>query len=242
MNFFRKTINNFTAKIKHFPEFHLMIEAQEGIRRNEQAIATGQQYAFTNLKVYGDNQHESLPDALGTFADAGNQQVSIETDVLNSLSSFTNDLQPLLQQEMEIFKWRQVLETMKAEAEKSEAAAAKAKQYYDKMSASNGSKLSAAETDYNAKQRKAEDDRKNVEQQQAKLEVEERPYQAKFLENYMTSVNAMLQIRLSAAEKLVSLASEYQNGVDKIQEISEPTNSMKKLHEDLEKYNQIVIE
>ena len=237
MNFLRQTLN----KVKHFPEFHNMIDAYDHMKNSEQKIFIEQGQAYPAAKQYGSTQHESITEALEEISNSGTRQLAAENEALSSLSSFTNDLQPLLQQETEISKWREVCAKMDTEANKSKAAAEKANTQLQKAKLTN-SNVPKFEADYNAKQRKADDDLKNAQSQRQKLEEQEGPYKVKFLESYVTPVNGMLEIKIKAAESLKSIAPEFLDAAEKLQDLEHTTASLQKLIDDLEKYNQITIE
>lgn len=239
MNFLRQQFNKV---IKHFPEFHNMIDAYGEMKSSEQKIFVEQGVAFPALKQYGSKQHESIPIALEELSNAGVQQLAAENENLTSLSNFQNDLQPLLQQETEISKWRDICNKMDNEATKSKAAAEKAQTQSEKAKISNSSNAAKLEAEYNAKQRKADDDLKNAQSQRQKLEEQEGPYKVKFLESYVTPVNAMLEIKIKAAESLNSCAPDFGTAAEKLKDFENTTDSIQKLIDDLEKYNQIVIE
>lgn len=237
MKLLRQAIN----KAKHFPEFHNLADAFERWRHNEQNIFIEQGQAFAALKKYAEKQHESLPATLEEISTVGGRQLGAENETLTSLSSFQNDLQPLLQQENEISKWRDVCHQMESDAKKSEAAAEKSRISYEKAKASN-SNVPKAEADYNAKKRKADDDRKNADSQREKLNEQEAPYKVKFLESYVTPVQAMIDIRIKSAETLKGIAPDYLAAAEKFKEFETNNPSLQKLVDDLEKYNQITVE
>ena len=219
-----------------------MIDSYENMRSSEQKIFMGQGEAFPAIKQYGSKQHESIPVALEELNTAGSHQLGYENEALSALTSFQNDLQPLLQQETEISKWREVCSKMESEAAKSKSAADKAKISFEKAKISNASNLPKVEADYNAKQRKADDDQKNAQSQHDKLVEQEGPYKVKFLESFVTPINAMIEIRIKESEGLKTISSEFVNAAEKLHDLEKPTPSIQKLIDELEGYNQIVIE
>ena len=126
MNFFRSKLN----QVKHFTPFHDMILALNNVIKAEETIIKGQSKAFgEELRRYANSQKEDFVAALIAVADAGQQQVKLQQEVNSQFTTLPRDLQPLLQQETEMHKWREIVfkaidtaEKSRKEVEKAEAA------------------------------------------------------------------------------------------------------------------------
>lgn len=205
-------------KVKHFSEFHDMINQLELNRKAELEMIEGMRLAYgTEFKRYAQQQKGDLVDDLNNFINVGIEETNTVADNYNALSTLPNDLQPLYDQEAEMFKWREMCQATIDIASKSRAAQLKADQALNKAKITGQpAAIAKAEAALAAAQRKYEADNNSSIDQQESLKKQEMPYAVKFLESYLTPFSAMISLRIKTCEKLIDIADNYMAAAEKI--------------------------
>lgn len=222
-------------KVKHFPEFHNMIDSLETNRKAEQNIIEGHQKAYgSEYKSYAQKQKGDLPQYLTNMSDVGQSEISCIQDTFQSLSSFNHDLQTLLEQETEMSKLIKNYELATEQATKSRQAQEKAESGVNKAKLSgNPGNLAKAEALLQQAQRKYEADAGIAKEQKERLAQLENPYQIRFLESYITPLSAMFNLRMKTCEKLIEIADNYKTAAEKLHDFDD--DEIPKIQEELEK-------
>ena len=169
------------------------------------------------------------------------QETIIIKDSFVAVANFANDMQPLLQQEMEINKWRELCKQAQDLAKKSREDANRKEAAYNRAKVSGKqSDILKAETAYSAAQRKAEDDTNSANDQKKSLDEKEGPYKEQFLQSFVTPMTAVINLRIQEAEKLLQLTNQLDQAVDKVQDFhDESVDRYKKRYQQL---NAVVVE
>ena len=238
MNFFRSKLN----QVKHFTPFHDMILALNNVIKAEESIIKGQSKAFgEELRRYANSQKEDFVAALIAVADAGQQQVKLQQEVNSQFTTLPRDLQPLLQQETEMHKWREIVFKAVETAEKSRKEVEKAEAALNTSKArGNPADIAKKEAILASCQRKADDDTKSANDQKASLDEKEQPYREKFLDTFVSTLVASMNLRYKAAEQMFALADNFQEAAEKMHDFHDPSiDKYVEVHRELEK---VVIE
>jgi hypothetical protein len=218
-------MNFFFQKLRRFPEFHAVISSLETLSKSETTIVQGQGRAFAEeFRRYAKSQKGNFADALNSVCDAGSQQVKVQQEILSSLQKLPQDLQPLLAQEAEISKWREVSINADALAAKSREIAERAQANLQRAKSSGrAADIGKAESAFSAAQRKADSDQSSADDQKSSLEKKEAPFRAQFLESFVTPLSATIDVRYKAAERLLALADDFQAAAERIEDFPDPT-------------------
>jgi hypothetical protein len=211
---------------RHFPEFHAVIFGLASQSRAEATIVKGQTRAFSeDLRKYANNQRGDFIQDLLALADAGVGQYTLGTETSASLASLPQDLQPLLAQEAEMAKWRDICQVAKDNAAKSRAAADKAEANLNTVKAKKKSQsdIAKAEFAHAAAQRKAETDESSAADQQDALDKQEAPYRRKWLESLKAPLIAAINVRQSAAEKMIEVADQIEAAAARMHDFEDPS-------------------
>jgi hypothetical protein len=231
------------TKLRHFPEFHIAISALGDLNKSEASLVSSQAKAFgEEFRRWAKSQRgEDLNPALTEICQAGTQQVKLSQETAKNLENLGRDLQPLLTQETERSKRREVTASAQSDAEKSTAAAEKADATLSKLQ--NGGKpqeIAKAEAAAAAARAKAERERKAADDLKAKLDESEVPYRRKFLESLVTPLTAAINARHKTAEALFALAADFETAADHIHEVEDP--AIAKYQKELDDLEQVVVE
>lgn len=238
MNFFRSKLN----QVKHFTPFHDMILSLNTVIKEEEAIIKSWGKAYgEELRRYANSQKEDFVAALIAVADAGQQQIKVQQEVNTQFTSLPRDLQPLLQQETEMHKWREIVFKAVETAEKSRKEVEKAEAALNSSKArGNPTDIAKKEGLLAAAQRKAEDDTNTANDQKKSLDEKEPPYREKFLDTFVSTLVASINLRYKSAEQLLALADNFQEAAEKMADFHDSSvDRYVEIHRELEN---IVIE
>ncbi|OHT05330.1 hypothetical protein TRFO_26964 [Tritrichomonas foetus] len=226
-----------------FPEYNAFTESLETIRKSEVLMIDGLYKGYSeNLSKYAQTQLSGVVEPLNDLKEAGSQTRNIIKEAYEPLSTLPNDVKPLLDQHTEMARWRDLCKKAEEQAKKSEAAAEKAELNLNKAKITGKpGDIAKAESNYSIAKRKFDDDTKSYQDQKDSLEKKEQPYRVKFLELYVTPINAALDLRIKEAEKLGNIVSDYQAAVEKFHDV-ENDDSIEQLRTELAKFKEIVIE
>jgi hypothetical protein len=231
------------TKLRHFPEFHIAISALDDLNKAEASLISSQSKTFgEEFRRWAKAQRrEDLNPALTEVGQAGAQQVKLSQETAKNLENVRRDLQPLLTQETERSKRREVTGSAESDAEKSTAAAERADAALSKLQ--NGGKpaeVSKAEAAAAAARAKAEHDRKLADELKAKLDESEVPYRRKFLESLVSPLTAAISARYKTAEALSALAVDFEAAAGHIHQVEDP--QIAKYQKELEDLEGVVVE
>jgi hypothetical protein len=228
----------FFAKFRRFPEFHAFIASIAALSKAEVTIADSHARAFSEeFRRYAQSQKESFSESLASLADAGSSQAQIERDAIAATRSLPQDLQPLLAQEADIAKWRELFQNLNDTALKSRAAADRADVALQRASGGGRAK---AEQALSAARRKAETDESSAADQKAALERREEPFRRGFLESFVTPIATTIDARYKSAERLLELSEKFATAAQGLVEFEDPT--IERFRTKLEALEQIVVE
>ncbi|KAH0793869.1 hypothetical protein GPJ56_002214 [Histomonas meleagridis] len=213
-------MSSFFNKMRHFPEFHETITAIESQKKAEQTMIDGYTKAFgDDFKKYSGQQKPEFQNGLNGIIECGIQETTIIRDSFVAVSNFANDMQPLLQQEIEINKWRELCKQAQELAKKSREDAKKKEAAYNRAQTSGKpSDISKAEVAYSSAKRKAEEDTNSANDQQKSLEEKEGPYREQFLQSFVTPMTAVINLRIQEAEKILQLTNQFDEAISKVQD------------------------
>jgi hypothetical protein len=229
-------------KLRHFPEFHDLCISVDALDKTEDSILQGLDRAFgPNFRKYAGTQKEGFSEPLTSACDAGGQQATVFKERSAQLRSFTNDLLPLLAQETEMSKWRDMATLADTTAKKSRAICDKAEEAFNRAkTAGRPVDIAKTEAAYGAAKLKAESDESSAADQQQTVIQREPEYQQKFLESFVTPFSAAINVRFKASERLLAVASDFQAAGERIVDYTDPT--VEKLKQQLQELEEVVMD
>jgi hypothetical protein len=229
---------SFFARFRRFPEFHTFVASLAALSKAEATITDGHTRAFNEeFRRYAQSQKESFGTSLTSITDAGADQAKIERERIAAVQSLPQDLQPLLAQEAEIARWRELFNSLNETAVKSRAAADRADAAV--RSASGGARPKAEQA-LSAARRKAETDESSAADQKAALEKKEDPFRRQFLESFVTPLAKTIDARYKSAEQLLELSEKFATAAQGLVEFEDPT--IERFRNRLEALEKIVVE
>lgn len=238
MNFFRSKVN----QVRHFTTYHETVGSLEDMNKSYNTLILGQKKAYgEEFTSYAKNQKDEFVGALNGIYDAGSEEVRINQELQSQLIDLPKDLAPLLAQETEMSKWRDMCDKAAATAAASRKDCEKAEAAYERAkSGGNANAITKTETAFAAAQRKVEMDEASAADQKKSIEEKEEPYRAQFLESFVTPMIAALNLKYKAAEKMIALSDSFKEAAEKMTDYVDPSVERHKgMLEDLDK---IVIE
>ncbi|KAH0796078.1 hypothetical protein GPJ56_000146 [Histomonas meleagridis] len=228
--------------MRHFPEFHETVTSVESQKKAEQIMIDGNTKAFSeDFKTFASQQLGDLQTGLKDIVECGIQETNIIKDSFVAVSNFANDLQPLLHQEIEINKWRDLCKQAQEIAKKSREDAKKKEAAYNKAKASGKvPDITKAEAAFSTAQRKAEEDTNSANDQQKSLEEKEQPYKEQFIESFVTPMTAVINLRIQEAEKMLKLADQFDEAIAKVNDFHD--EQIDRYKQRYQKLCQVVVE
>ena len=240
-NLFHKVTS--ALKVDGFPQYTRFTDSLESIRKSEVLMIDGLYKAFSDtLSRVASSQKSGISEPLADIKEVGTNQRNIIKEAYEPLSRLPTDVKPLLDQQTEMSRWRDMLKKAEDQAQKSKTAAEKAEVALQRAKlGGRPTDIGKAESNFSIAQRRADDDQKSASDQRDSLEKKEEPYKVKFLESYVTPIKAAVEIRIKEAESLQNLFSDFNAANEKFHEIEEE-ESITQLKKELEKLQEVVIE
>lgn len=220
MNFLRSKVN----QVRHFPSYHEAVAQLEDMNKGYGAMLAGERKAFgPEFLAYAKGQKEEFVGALTSMYDAGVESTKIDEELHCQLIDLPKDMAPLLSQETEMAKWREMRDKAIATSVSSRNDCEKAEAAYEKAKAGgNANAITKTESALAAAQRKAEMDEASAADQTRSVEEKEQPYRASFLESFVTPMIAAIDLRFKAAEKMIALSDSFKEAAEKMHDYEDP--------------------
>ena len=220
MNFLRSKVN----QVRHFTAYHETVAQLEDMNKGYGAVLSGQRKAFAGeFLSYAKGQKEEFVGALNSVYDAGIEETKMNEELHSQMVDLPKDMAPLLAQETEMTKWRELRDKAIATAESSRKDCEKAEAAHEKAKASgNPNAISKTEAALSAAQRKVEMDEATAADQTKSLEEKEEPYRARFLESFVTPMVAAINLRFKAAERMIALSESFKEAAEKMHDYEDP--------------------
>jgi hypothetical protein len=222
------TINkSMLASLRAFPEYHLTVSAFESLHKAEGNLISAYADLFRTgpFIEYASHQTSSFGDALCELIRVGAKYESILQVLHSTVGGFTDSIHPLLVEEEELGKWRELLKGAEAAAVKAEQKAAVARENFKKA---RSSRLTRAATidrlsvEYVSVRRAAENARLSANDQRVKVDELERPYRKRFVKSFRTPLIQMIEARAKAAAEMATVAEEMRVAAEAIAGYNDP--------------------
>jgi hypothetical protein len=233
---------NFFNRFRHFPEFHHLIAALEEINKFESGIVHAQERAFSDdFRRWCRGQPAGFSSILAEGCESGTKQAKFNREVNLGFRTISRDLQPLLPQEQEIFKWRELCREAEETYNKYHAAADRAETTLRRLK-SEGSRpeIDRAEASAGAARRKVDDSLSSLNDQKKTLRVKDGPFRVKFLSTFVNPLLGTVNFRYQNAERLIALSDELRSTTEKFADFKDDV--IDRLQSVLQELEKVVIE
>jgi hypothetical protein len=219
--------NRMLASLRAFPEYHRAIASIESLHKAEGSVIA----AYTDLfrtgtfVEYATKQKPPLGDAMYQLVKVGVKHEIAMQSLHSSMAPFPEGFGPLLRDESEIAKWREILRNVETTAAKAEEKAGQAKASLEKAQSSRLTRQATVErlsVEYFGLNRIAEDARQSAKDQFEKVNEFERPYRRRFAKAFATPLIEMIEARAKAAAETVAIADELHAAAQALEPYDDP--------------------
>jgi len=211
---------------KAFAPFGESMSALGKLIKEDETLVKGQSRLFSGtFRAYAATQAESHAASLTAIADAGMQRVQIGHELTAALHGLPRELQPLQTQQAGMGKQRLASDRKLQDAERARKECAAAEAALDRARTSGGAEVAKREAAFAAAQRRGESMTGDANTRKEALERLEVSYRAQFIEAFVLPMVAAVDLRVTAAERLVALSETFREAVDSMVDFPDPALS-----------------